>query len=132
MPPPVNWCGLKCQAIQNRFGSKVEQIQITAALEHEGYRIITAEDGIQAVAMAEQARPDLILMDMQLPKMSGREATRQIKANSALASIPIIALTANAMKGDREETLTSGCDDYLTKPFDPIELQEMVRKWIKA
>jgi CheY-like chemotaxis protein len=69
---------------------------------------------------------------MQLPKMSGREATRQIKANPGLGKVPIIALTANAMKGDREKTLNSGCDDYMTKPFDPTELQAMVRKWIKV
>jgi len=105
-------------------------LTVLSVLEQEDYKIITAEDGIQAVEMAEQARPDLILMDMQLPKMSGWEATKRIKTNSGLAWIPIVALTANAMKGDREKMLDSGCVDYLAKPFDPIELQEMVRKWI--
>jgi CheY-like chemotaxis protein len=104
---------------------------ISSILANEDCVIIAAVDGKQGVAMAEKERPGLILMDMQLPVMSGMEATQKIKGNPLLAKIPIIAVTASAMKGNREKMLSLGCDDYLSKPFDPSELQEIVRKWLK-
>lgn len=88
-------------------------------LEKSGYEVITAVDGEQAVAEVESSVPDLILMDMLLPKMNGYEATRRIKAMSAAQGVPIIALTAYSMKGDRERILESGCDGYISKPIDP-------------
>jgi CheY-like chemotaxis protein/HAMP domain-containing protein/prefoldin subunit 5 len=103
---------------------------VTSALAEVDCRIVTAENGELAVEMAAKERPGLILMDMQLPEMSGMEATRRIKSDPALAGIPIVALTASAMKGDREKTLAAGCDDYISKPFDPTELQDMVCKWL--
>jgi len=80
--------------------------------------------------MAGKIKPGLILMDMQLPEMSGLEATKLIKSDPDLAGIPIVALTANAMRGDREITLAAGCDDYISKPLDPDELHEIVLKWL--
>ncbi len=88
-------------------------------LEKSGYEVITAADGEQALAEVEKVLPDLILMDMLLPKMNGYEATRRIKARPDAKGIPIVALTAYSMKGDREKILESGCDGYISKPIDP-------------
>ena len=103
---------------------------ITAVLEEAGYKYITATDGQKAVALAREALPALILMDMQLPGLGGLEAARQIKADPLLAGTPIVALTAMAMRGDREEILAAGLDDYLAKPFEPQELMQLVRRWL--
>lgn len=86
-------------------------------LQMNSYEAITAADGVQAVAQAKTAQPDLILMDMRLPVMDGWEATQQIKADPETRAIPIIALTAYAMTDDREHALAVGCDDYETKPI---------------
>ena len=82
-----------------------------------GYQIVIALDGMQAVTLAEAERPDLILMDMQLPVMDGWEATRRIKAAPATRSVPVVALTAYAMDDERQRCLEAGCDDYETKPL---------------
>lgn len=103
-------------------------LTITSTLSGENCKILTAINGQQGVEMAEKNHPGLILMDMQLPVMNGVEATRRIKENPTLSEIPIIALTANAMKGDRESMLAAGCSEYLSKPFDPAELLLLVRK----
>ncbi len=87
-------------------------------LKRRGYEVLMAVDGGQGVAMAHTESPDLILMDMSLPVMDGWEATRQIKADPGTQTIPIIALTAHAMSGDREKCLQAGCDDYDTKPVE--------------
>lgn len=91
---------------------------LSRRLKRRGYDIIGAPDGEQAVRLANEVIPDLILMDINLPGMDGWEATRRIKAHSATASIPIIALTAHAMSGDRERTIGAGCDEYETKPVN--------------
>jgi two-component system cell cycle response regulator DivK len=87
-------------------------------LLEDDYQVLTAVDGAAGIEMAELERPDLILMDLSLPVIDGWEATRRIKANETLRRIPIIALTAHAMKGDEEKARASGCDEYLTKPID--------------
>jgi CheY-like chemotaxis protein len=87
-------------------------------LKRAGFEVLIARDGAQGVAMAAAELPDLILMDMGLPVLDGTEATRQIKAAPATKHIPVIALTANAMTGDREKAMASGCDDFDTKPVD--------------
>jgi two-component system cell cycle response regulator DivK len=99
-------------------------------LDEPGYKYVTATDGQKALVRAREALPALILMDMQLPGVSGLEAARQIKADPLLEGTPIVALTAMAMRGDREEILAAGLDDYLAKPFEPQELMELVRRWL--
>jgi CheY-like chemotaxis protein len=101
---------------------------LSRRLKRKGYEVVLAVDGEQGVAMAQSEAPDLILMDMSLPVMDGWEATQQLKAAPETRSIPIIALTAHAMAGDRQKALEAGCDDYDTKP---IELPRLLAK-IKA
>jgi CheY-like chemotaxis protein len=87
-------------------------------LERRGFEIVMAIDGAEGVATSKTESPDLILMDMSLPIMNGWEATRAIRADEATAAIPVIALTAHSMPGDREKAMEAGCDDYDTKPVD--------------
>ena len=92
-----------------------------------GFTVLVATDGEQGVAMAAAERPDLILMDLRLPVLDGWEATRRIKARPETRHIPVIALTAHAMSGDREKALAAGCDDFDTKPVEMPRLLEKVR-----
>jgi len=92
-----------------------------------GYTVLVATDGEQGVAMAAAEKPDLILMDLRLPGMDGWEATKRIKAQPETRHIPVIALTAHAMMGDREKALAAGCDDFDTKPVEMPRLLEKVR-----
>jgi len=94
--------------------------------------VILAENGQQGIDRAELERPDLILMDMMMPVMSGFDATRRLKGTPALRDIPVIALTAAAMRGDRERTLQAGCDDYVSKPVDRQLLLERLDHWLTA
>ena len=98
---------------------------LSRRLVRNGYEVLLAIDGQQGIDMALSERPDLILMDMSLPVIDGWEATRRIKLNDATRQIPVIALTAHAMAGDREKTMEAGCDDYDTKP---VEISRLVRK----
>ena len=94
------------------------------------YEIIEAEDGEQALAAVAKQRPDLILMDIQLPIMDGYTATRRIKADPALRSIPIIAVTSYALDGEAKVAKAAGCDDYVTKPFSPRQLLAKIRQYL--
>jgi two-component system cell cycle response regulator DivK len=96
-------------------------------LSRAGFNVVIAPNGEQGIAMATSEQPDLILMDLTLPGIDGKEATRRIKADPAAKRIPVIALTANAMTGDREEALAVGCDDYDTKPVDMPRLLGKIR-----
>jgi two-component system, cell cycle response regulator DivK len=98
-------------------------------LKSRGFEILEAEDGLTGVEMATNENPDLILMDISLPGIDGVEATQRIKAHNGTAMIPIIALTANAMRGDRERFLAAGCDDYLPKPISTRDLLAMINKF---
>ncbi len=98
---------------------------LSRRLIRRGYTVLIAEDGQKAVEMAASEAPDLILMDLSLPIIDGWEATRRIRAEPATSGIPVIALTAHAMQGDREKALEAGCDDYDTKP---VELPRLLEK----
>jgi CheY-like chemotaxis protein len=91
---------------------------VARQLVRAGYEVVLAVDGLEGIEMAESERPDLILMDMGLPRLNGFRATRQIRKTPSIHQIPIIALTAFAMEGEREKCLAVGCDDYDTKPVD--------------
>jgi two-component system cell cycle response regulator DivK len=105
--------------------SEMSRDMLARRLARRGYEVVIAVDGGQGVTLARTEAPDLILMDMNLPVLDGSEATRQLRAAPATRSIPIIALTAHAMSGDREKALEAGCDDYDTKP---IELERLLGK----
>jgi two-component system cell cycle response regulator DivK len=96
-------------------------------LESAGFAPFEAEDGAAAVLLARTERPDLILMDMQMPEMDGYEATRRIKAIPELAGVPIIAVTSYALTGDEARARAAGCDDYVAKPFSPRLLLDKIR-----
>lgn len=100
-------------------------------LERRGYHIQFAHDGEQAITVAQRERPDLILMDMSLPLVDGWQATRQLKAATTTAAIPVIALTAHVMAGDREKALAAGCDDYEPKPVDLNRLLDKINNLLK-
>ena len=95
-------------------------------LTRGGHTVLVAVDGEQGIAMATSERPDLILMDLSLPVLDGWEATRRLKAAPETKDIPLIALSAHAMAGDREKALAAGCDDYDTKPIDFSRLKEKI------
>jgi two-component system, cell cycle response regulator DivK len=94
------------------------------------YEITEAENGEEALKAIEKQRPDLILMDIQLPIMDGYTATNQIKANPALRSIPIIAVTSYALASEEKKARAAGCDDYVTKPFSPRQLLAKIRQYL--
>ena len=96
--------------------------------ENQGFQIRTATDGESALQKAAEARPDLILMDLSLPRLDGWEATRRLKADEQLKAIPVIVLSAHAMRGDEERARASGCDDFLTKPIDEALLFEKLER----
>jgi CheY-like chemotaxis protein len=98
--------------------NEMNRDMLSRRLERRGYQVVIAVDGVEGVRMAQAEAPALILMDMSLPVLDGWEATRQIKAAPATGDIPIIALTAHAMSGDREKAIEAGCDDFDTKPVD--------------
>ena len=95
---------------------------LSRRLQRKGHEVLMAADGLQAILMAESETPDLILLDMGLPVIDGWEAAQRLKASATTARVPIIALTAHAMAGDREKALAAGCDDYDTKPVDFLQL----------
>ncbi|MEA2655579.1 MAG: two-component system, cell cycle response regulator DivK [Chloroflexota bacterium] len=99
-------------------------------LTNAGFEVVEAVDGEKGVAMAAELRPDLILMDIQLPLIDGYEATRRIKANPDLSSIPIIAVTSYALSGDEAKALAAGCDGYFAKPISPRVILAKVREFL--
>lgn len=104
---------------------------VQKVLASRGYNVLEADDGLTGVEIALKEIPDLILMDISLPGIDGVEATQRIKAYTGTAHIPVIALTANAMRGDRERFIAAGCDDYLPKPISTADLLAMVQKYIQ-
>jgi two-component system cell cycle response regulator DivK len=108
----------------NEFNRKI----IRQAFRKTTYRLVEATDGEAGVTMAQQTLPDVILMDVQLPKLSGLEATRQLKADSRTAHIPIIVVTSFALSGDEQRAMEAGASAYIAKPYSPRELVALIRK----
>ncbi len=100
-------------------------------LEHYGYEVELATDGLQGVERAIELLPDLILMDISIPVIDGLEATRRLKADQRTAAIPILALTAHALPADHARAVEAGCDGYLTKPIPPRQVMEAVRRFVQ-
>ena len=105
--------------------NEMNRDMLSRRLQRRGYEVLTAVDGESGLALIRSAGPALVLMDMSLPGIDGWEATRQLKADPATHAIPVIALTAHAMAGDREQALAAGCDDFDTKP---VELPRLLGK----
>jgi CheY-like chemotaxis protein len=102
--------------------NEMNRDMLSRRLTRKGYEVVLAVDGQSGVEMARTQSPDLVLIDMSLPVLDGWEATRRLKADAATKHIPVIALTAHAMSGDREKALEAGCDDYDTKPVELVRL----------
>ena len=100
-------------------------------LETQNYILLKAADGEEALDMATRERPDLIIMDIQLPKLNGLEVTRKLRETVAFSHVPIIAITAYAMKGDKEDAIKAGCDLYLTKPIDTRQLPQTIAEMLQ-
>ena len=105
---------------------------LSRRLLRQGFQVLIATDGLQAVDMATSAQPDLVLMDISLPKIDGWEATRRLKGAAATAAIPVIALTAHAMVADRQKCLDAGCNEFETKPIDLKRLLEKIHALLGA
>ncbi len=103
---------------------------IKRVLEVEGYQVVEAEDGATGLQRALECKPDLILMDINLPEIDGLTLTARLRQIEELQNVPIIALTANVMKGDRERTLAAGCDGYIRKPVDIDELPVQIARYL--
>ncbi len=110
----------------NEYNRKI----VRDLLSKTGYELIEANNGEVALDALARQRPDLILMDVQLPKLSGLEVTRRIRSDPDLAAIPVIAITSFALSGDDRRALEAGCNAYIAKPFRPRELLEMIRRLI--
>ncbi len=110
--------------------NEMNRDMLSRRLKRRGYEVLIAVDGAKGIEMTNSETPDLILMDMSLPIMDGWEATRKIKADPATKSIPVIALTAHAMSGDRQKALSAGCDDYDTKPIDLSRLLNKIQAFL--
>lgn len=108
--------------------NEMNRDMLARRLARSGHAVVVATDGRQAIDAARAERPDLILMDMSLPVIDGWEATRRLKASDETRSIPVIALTAHAMAGDRERALDAGCDEYDTKPIELPRLLEKIER----
>jgi two-component system cell cycle response regulator DivK len=103
---------------------------VRRVLEAEGYRVIEAEDGVQGIERIQSQTPDLVLMDINLPEIDGYEVTKRFKQLPSMEEVPVIAMTANVMKGDREKTLAAGCDGYIPKPIDIDALPGQIAKFL--
>ncbi len=106
--------------------NEMNRDMLSRRLARRGFEVVLAENGARGVTAAREERPDLILMDMSLPVLDGWEASRRLKADDATRGIPIIALTAHAMAGDRDRAIAAGCEDYDTKPVELHRLMEKI------
>jgi len=111
--------------------NELNRDMLSRRLIRRGFEVVLAVDGEEGVSAAEREAPDLILMDMSLPVVDGWEATRRIRASAAGRRVPIIALTAHAMAGDRDRALQAGCDDYDTKPVELVRLLDKINRLLE-
>jgi CheY-like chemotaxis protein len=111
--------------------NEMNRDMLSRRLQRRGYEVVLAVDGEDGIARARSERPDLVLLDMSLPVLDGWEATRQLKADPATRAIPVIALTAHALSGEREKALDAGCDDFDTKPIELPRLLEKIEALVR-
>ena len=114
--------------IEDNFENR---LLVRRILEAEGYRVVEAEDGPKGLALAQSTRPDLILVDLHLPDLDGYERVRRFKQMPHLQGVPIVALTADVIRGTRERALATGCDGYIPKPIDVDALPEQIAAFLK-
>jgi len=112
--------------------NEVNRDMLSRRLTKRGFTVVLAVDGAEGVRKAREDSPDLVLMDMSLPVINGWDATRELKADAATQAIPVIALTAHAMAGDREKAMDAGCDEYETKPVELPKLLEKIEKLLAS
>ena len=112
--------------------NEMNRDMLSRRLARRGYEVLLAHDGAEGLALAAERAPDLVLMDLSLPGIDGWEVTRQLKADPATRAIPVIALTAHAMAGDRERAIAAGCDDYDTKPVEFARLLAKIEAFVKS
>jgi len=105
---------------------------VVKVLKNKGYEIVEATDGEEAIEKAVGERPDLIMLDISIPKLDGYEVTRRLKSQEQFKGTPIVALTAHAMKGDRAKALEAGCEGYISKPINIRELPDQVKSYIRG
>ncbi len=120
-----------CKTIMYVEDNAENRLLIRRVLQAEGFQVVEASDALEAMEIVQTQRPDLILMDINLPEMDGYTLTARFKATPQLSNVPIIALTANVMRGDRERTLEAGCDGYIQKPVDVDLLPEQVNRFLQ-
>lgn len=123
-------CGVMAKTVLIVEDSELNMRLFNDLLEAFGYRTVKTRDGRQALPLAREHKPDLIVMDIQLPEISGLEITDRLKKDEALKSIPVVAVTAFAMRGDEQKILAAGCDAYLSKPISVTTFLETIRKFI--
>lgn len=111
--------------------NEVNMRLVKLTLKNQQYEFIEATNGEDAIELADEHKPDLIILDIQLPKMDGYEVARVLKSKESLRNIPIIALTAHAMKGDEERVLSAGCDAYVSKPLDTNKFRGLVKSYLQ-
>jgi two-component system cell cycle response regulator DivK len=114
--------------IEDNFDNR---LLVRRVLEAEGYRVVEAEDGVQGLDYLQSETPDLVLMDINLPEVDGYEMTKRLKQLPTMTKVPVIAMTANVMKGDREKTIAAGCDGYIPKPIDIDTLPGQIAKFLR-
>lgn len=111
--------------------NKINMLLVSRVVEAAGYDLLRAEDGPRALQLLRDEQPDIILLDVNIPGIHGLDLARMIKEDERLASIPLIATTANVLVGDKERCLEAGCDEYLPKPLDIRRLREVIRDYLK-
>lgn len=110
--------------------NKINMLLVSRIVEAEGYELLRAEDGPKALAVLEEAQPDIILLDINIPGINGLDLARMIREDERLSAIPIIATTANVLVGDKERCLEAGCDEYLPKPLDIRRLRQVMQQYM--